>query len=329
MKTMELKHFVLFYISVFLFCLNLQGQPVEKLVKVLVAPDHTDWIYKTGENVKFSVSVIKNNEPVTGVKVNYEFGPEMMTPTKQETAILKNGSTEIVAGTMKEPGFLRCKVVAEYEGLKYEGLATAGFNPELIKPTTQLPSDFKQFWDKAKQELSAVPLDAKLTLLPGRCTEKTNVYEVNIQNYKNTRLYGILCIPKKEGKYPALVRVPGAGVRGYMGDISTADEGIITLETGIHGISVTMDPSVYLDLGKSALNGYMLYNLDDRDNYYYKKVYLGCVRAFDLIFSLPEFDGVNLGVNGGSQGCSLSIVSAGLDNRVKYLSTFYPAFWHL
>jgi len=189
MKTMELKHFVLFYISVFLFCLNLQGQPVEKLVKVLVAPDHTDWIYKTGENVKFSVSVIKNNEPVTGVKVNYEFGPEMMTPTKQETAILKNGSTEIVAGTMKEPGFLRCKVVAEYEGLKYEGLATAGFNPELIKPTTQLPSDFKQFWDKAKQELSAVPLDAKLTLLPGRCTEKTNVYEVNIQNYNNTKLY--------------------------------------------------------------------------------------------------------------------------------------------
>ena len=45
----------------------------------------------------------------------------------------------------------------------------------------------------------------------------------------------------------------------------------------------------------------------------------------DFIFSLPKFDGENLAVTGGSQGGALSIVTAGLDPRVKFLAAFYPA----
>jgi cephalosporin-C deacetylase len=52
---------------------------------------------------------------------------------------------------------------------------------------------------------------------------------------------------------------------------------------------------------------------------------MGCVRAIDFIFSMPEFDGKNLGVTGGSQGGALSIVTAGLDSRVSYLAAYYPA----
>jgi cephalosporin-C deacetylase-like acetyl esterase len=227
----------------------------------------------------------------------------MMTPTKKDASVLKDGTMEIQGGTLREPGFLRCKVTAEYEGLKYEGLATAAFNPELIKPTVEYPADFIEFWDKAKKDLANVPMDVKLTLLPERCSEKSNVYQVNIQNYKpGSRLYGIVCIPKKPGKYPALLKVPGAGVRPYFGDVAMADLGVISLEIGIHGIPVTMDASIYNDLGNSALDAYFLYNLDNRDRYYYKRVYLGCVRAIDFIFSLPEFDGSNLAVSGGSQG---------------------------
>jgi cephalosporin-C deacetylase len=137
--------------------------------------------------------------------------------------------------------------------------------------------------------------------------------------------YGILSVPKKEGKYPALLRVPGAGVRPYYGDVATAEKGIITLEIGIHGISVIMDPSVYTDMGQGLLNGYPSYNLDDRDKFYYKRVYMGCVRANDFLTSLPQYDGQNLAVTGGSQGGALSIITAGLDPRVKWLGAFYPA----
>lgn len=330
MKTKNLLRFALFYLSVLLISAKLQGQPTEKLVKVAIAPDHADWVYKTGENVKFKVTVTKNSEPLQNVKISYEIGPEMMIPTKKDATILKEGTLEIQGSTLKDPGFLRCKVIAEYEGLKYEGLATAAFNPELIKPTTEYPADFLEFWEKAKKDLATVPMDVKLTLLPERCSEKSNVYQVNIQNFKpGSRLYGIVSIPKKPGKYPALLKVPGAGVRPYYGDVGMADLGVITLEIGIHGIPVTMDASVYNDLGNSALDAYFLYNLDNRDRYYYKRVYLGCVRVIDFIFSLPEFDGSNLAVSGGSQGGALSIVSAALDNRVKYLSALFPALCDL
>jgi len=171
-----------------------------------------------------------------------------------------------------------------------------------------------------------VPMDAKMTLLPERCTEKVNVYHVNLQNFRTSaRLYGILCMPKKEGKYPALLLVPGAGVRPYAGNIALAERGVITFEIGIHGIPVTMEPYVYTDLGAGVLNGYSNYNMDNRDRYYYKRVYVGCVRANDFLTSLPQYDGKNLGVAGGSQGGALSIVTAALDPRVKYLAAYYPA----
>lgn len=328
MKTIKMYSFFLFFLALAL-CLNLHGQPVERLIKVSVAPEHSDWIYKKGEKPLFIVTVSKNNQPVKGTKIYWELGPEMMPAEKKDSAVLKNGVTEIPAYSLKDPGFLRCRVVAFYEGNRYEGLATAAFDPQQIKPAVQNPSDFNQFWDKAKQELSALPMDAKLTLLPERCTEKTNVYEVNMQNYKKTRLFGILCVPKKAGKYPALLEVPGAGVRGYSGNTTVADQGFITLSIGIHGIPVTMDPLIYTELLRTALSGYYTYNLDNKDSYYFKRVYLGCVRAIDYIFSLAEFDGANLAVAGGSQGGALSIVSAGLDNRVKFIAVSHPALCDL
>ena len=165
-----------------------------------------------------------------------------------------------------------------------------------------------------------------MTLLPERCTEKVNVYHVNIQNFRQgARLYGILCVPRKEGKYPALLIVPGAGVRAYQGSVALAERALITFEIGIHGIPVNMEPYVYTDLGAGVLNGYSNYNMDNRDRYYYKRVYIGCVRANDFLTSLPQYDGTNLGVSGGSQGGALSIVTAALDTRVKCLAAYYPA----
>jgi cephalosporin-C deacetylase len=301
------------------------AQPVERLVKVIVAPDHTNWTYKPGEKVKFTISILKSGNPVQNASVRYEIGPEKMPATTKETKTLSTGTLTLDGGTLKSPGFLRCIAIATVDGEEYRGLGTAGFDPDKIQPTVANPSEFDQYWTKAKQELAKVPLDARLTLIPERCTETVNVYHVNLQNHQNSRLYGILAMPKKEGKYPALLHVPGAGVRPYYGDIANAERGIITLQIGIHGVPVTMPQEVYDNLRFGGLNGYQNYNLDDPDRFYYKRVYLGCVRANDFLTGLPQFDGTNLAVTGGSQGGALSIVTAALDSRVKWLGAFYPA----
>jgi cephalosporin-C deacetylase-like acetyl esterase len=86
-----------------------------------------------------------------------------------------------------------------------------------------------------------------------------------------------------------------------------------------------MPVDYYSNLSSGALNGYWYFNLDSRDRYYFKRVFLGCVRSVDFIDSLPQFDGKNLAVTGGSQGGALSIVTAALDERIKWLAPFVPA----
>jgi cephalosporin-C deacetylase-like acetyl esterase len=264
------------------------------------------------------------------VPLSYQIGPERMAPVIKDSQMVKESSITINGGSMSVPGFLRCIAKTVVDGKEYEGVTTVGIDPLKIQPVINYPSDFTDFWNNAKQELSKIPIDARVTLMPSRCTEKVNVYQVNMQNYPaRTRLYGILCVPKKEGKYPALLNVPGAGVYPYGGNIEMAEKGLITLEIGIHGIPLDMNEGVYDDLGWGALRGYMNINLDDRDRFYYKHVYLGCVRAVDFLFTLPQFDGSNIAVSGGSQGGALSIVTAGLDPRIKYLAAYFPALCDL
>jgi cephalosporin-C deacetylase len=323
-----MRKIIIWGVLCFAITLKSIAQPTERLIKVMVACDKEDWSYKIGQPVKFNVMVLKNGAALKNVKVKYSIGPEKMKASIVDSSVLATGTTSLSGGTMQSDGFLRCIVSVMYEGREYRNLATAAFEPEKIQPAVEMPADFKAFWDGAKADLSKIPLDAKMTLLPERCTEKVNVYHVNMQNFRKdggARLYGILCVPKKEGKYPAILRVPGAGVRPYAGDIKTAEKGIITLEIGIHGISVIMDPTVYTDMIAGWLNQYWTYNLDNKDLYYYKRVFLGCVRANDFIFSLPQFDGVNLAVAGGSQGGALSIITAALDPRVKFTAPTFPA----
>jgi cephalosporin-C deacetylase len=302
------------------------GQPTEKIIKVAVSADHANWNYSIGEKVNFTITVTKNGSLVPNASVRYEIGPEKQDPTQKKSVIASTGIIKLDGGMLSKAGFLRCIAVAEVDGKEYRNLATAGFAPGNIQPTVENPADFDNFWEKAKEDLAKIPMDAKMTLMPERCTEKTNVYHVNLQNYRlGSRLYGILCVPKKEGKYPALLQVPGAGVRAYGGDIATAEKGVITFQIGIHGVPVDMNPTVYTDLGSGPLSGYFNYNMDDKDRFYYKRVYLGCVRANDFLTSLPQYDGSNLAVTGGSQGGALSIITTALDSRVKSLGAFYPA----
>lgn len=305
---------------------HLSAQPAEQIVKVQVAPDRPDFIYKEGQSVKFNISVLKNSISLNDIEINYSISEDMMTPHKTGELLLKKGTAIVDAGTMNKAGFLRCQVMAKYKGRIYKGLSTVGFSPLQLEPVTQLPDDFITFWDKAKAEAAKIPMDIKMTLAPEKCTEKVNVYYISVQNFRNySRLYGTLCVPKGEGKFPAVLKLPGAGIRAYSGDIENAGRGYIVLEIGIHGIPINMQGDVYWNLYEGPLKNYHSFNLDNRDDYYYKRVYMGCVRAIDFIFTLPQFDGENLIAYGGSQGGALSIITASLDDRVKGLVSFYPA----
>lgn len=293
-------------------------------IVVSVTPDHQDWNYKVGEKASFVVNVRKSGTLLNQVKVDYEAGP-VMYPNTKKTLTLKDGTMKW-SGEMKTPGFYRLKVVAHVDGKDYEGLCTAAFSPEKIKPFAQEPKDFDDFWKKALDEARQIDLNPTKVLLPERCTKDVNVYEVSYQNNRwESKMYGILSIPVKPGKYPALLRVPGAGVRPYSGDTYTAPGKCIVLEIGIHGVPVTMEQKVYDDLANAALNGYWDTNLENPDRNAYKRVVTGAVKGVDMIASLDEWDGKTVGVTGSSQGGFLSLAVAALDKRVTFLAAVHDA----
>lgn len=294
-------------------------------IQVNVVPDHQDWTYKVGETATFRISVTKSATPLAGAVIDYEAGPEMYQDVKKTAVVLKDG-TLTVKGKMTKPGFYRVDVKTTIGGKEYKGACAAAFSPEQLKPTTVNPADFDQFWQNAISEARHTDLNPTKRLLPERCTKDVNVYEVSFQNVRwGSRTYGILCEPVKPGKYPALLRVPGAGVRPYGGDIYTASKGAVTLEIGIHGIPVTMQQSVYDDLGQGALNGYWEFGMDNRDKSYYKHVVLGCIRALDYIEQYTPWNGKELGVTGSSQGGFLSLATAGLDHRITFYAPVHAA----
>jgi Acetyl xylan esterase (AXE1) len=249
-------------------------QPFSRVV-VRVAPDRPGWTYQPGEPAAFRIDVLRDGHPVQGAPVQYSFGPEMLPPTTTTMAVLDGVSLTVAAGTLTAPGFLRLVATVDVDGHTYRGVGTAGFAPELIAPTQSDPADFDAFWADGRARLAALPVDAKWTPLPEYGMSGVDCWQVNLQNIGvpegASRLYGVLCIPTAARKYPALLSVPGAGVRPYRGLAELAARGLITLQIGTHGLPVTSPQEVYDGLRSAALNGYPTFGLDDRDRYYYRR----------------------------------------------------------
>ncbi|MFV0366460.1 MAG: acetylxylan esterase [Mangrovibacterium sp.] len=319
-----MKKFILLCVALIGF-ISINAQIKGDEITVMVSPNHQDWNYKLGEKCQFNVQVFKAQNLLQDVSISYELGAEFYPDIKKENVMVKSGAIELSHKGLNTPGFIRCKVTATVGEKNYYSSATVGYAADKLSPITTQPDDFNQFWANTLKEARYTELHSTRRLLPERCTDKVDVYEVSFHNIRwGSRTYGILAMPKAAGKYPALLRVPGAGVRPYYGDVQTAEKGAIVLEIDIHGVPVTMPQSIYDELANGALNCYWNFNRDNKDESYYKRVVVSAVRAVDYICSLPEYNGESLGVTGSSQGGALSVMTAVLDKRVTFLAAVHP-----
>lgn len=299
----------------------------------LTVPDHADWLYQTGENAKVEVSFCKYGIPRDG-ELKYSIGNDMLQPDKHGSVKLKNGRAVINMGTKKTPGFRDMKLSVSLDGKTYEHHIKVGFSVDKIKPYTQEPQDFRSFWQKNVEELKQVPMSYTKELYKDYCTDKIDCYLVKLQiDNMGHSMYGFLFYPKnaQPGKHPVVLCPPGAGIKTIKDPMRNkyyAENGFVRFEVEIHGFDPRISSETFGEISRAFNDrngGYLANGLENKDIYYMKHVYVGLVRCIDFLTSLPEWDGKNVAVQGGSQGGALSIIAAGLDSRVTQCVANHPA----
>ncbi len=299
----------------------------------LTIPDHADWLYQAGENAKVEVSFCKYGVPRDG-ELKYAIGNDMLQPDKHGSVKLKNGRAVINMGTKKTPGFRDMKLSLNLDGKTYEHHVKVGFSVDKIQPYTQEPKDFRSFWQKNVEELKQVPMSYTKELYKDYCTDKIDCYLVKLKiDDMGHSMYGFLFYPKnaQPGKHPVVLCPPGAGIKTIKDPMRNkyyAENGFIRLEVEIHGLDPRIPSETFSEISRAFNDrngGYLANGLENKDIYYMKHVYVGLVRCIDFLTSLPEWDGKNVAVQGGSQGGALAIIAAGLDSRVTQCVANHPA----
>lgn len=334
MKNKSRKFFLIALLLVMAICnVCAENYPYRSDFLWVTAPNHADWLYKTGEKAQVEVLLYRYGVEQDG-EVTYTIGRDMLDAGRTGKVVLKRGKAVVDMGTRRDPGFLDLCLTANIGGQMTTHHVKVGFSVDKIQPYTKEPADFTSFWQKELDELKSVPLSYTREPAHEYDTDKADAYLVRlVVNRQKQCIYGYLFVPKGCGKgsCPVVLSPPGAGVKTIKEPLRHryyADNGCIRFETEIHGLDPRMTDGQFKEIStafNTGANGYLCQGLDSRDDYYMKHVYLGLVRAIDFLTSLPEWDGKNVAVQGGSQGGALSLVAAALDSRVTLCCANHPA----
>ena len=306
------------------------SKPRREYVDFLVTANHPDRIYSAGDDAVITVEAYKGGLPLDGVMLHFSAGEEMMPPTLKDSLPFRNGKAHIAAGTLAQPGFKECSLRFTVYGKTYKETVKLAFSPDSIKPYTVMPADFDKFWKKTLKACAATPLDAEVTPLPAYSTDTVEVSLVKLTvGAAGRHVYGYLTRPRDGKVHPVLFCPPGAGASRISPTTYYSERGFIYFNINIHNdCNPEADDAAY-ERAKAAVEGYNRRGIAAKETFYYREVYAACSRCIDFLCSLPDWDGINVGVTGGSQGGALSIVTAALNPKVTFCSPFYPALCDL
>ncbi|MNZ65580.1 Cephalosporin-C deacetylase [compost metagenome] len=200
------------------------------------------------------------------------------------------------------------------------------------KPALTKKADFDDFWTATLAKLAEVPLAYERTEL-SYPVKGIKVYRVFYQGFNHAKIEGILALPDQKDPLPGIVSYHGYNwvIDGDVHDtVNQALKGYAVLKMFCRGQHGESEDNVISSNGHVA--GWMAKGIQNKDEYYYRAVYMDAVRAIDVLASMPEVDGDRIAVTGGSQGGAITLAAAALSDVPKlavadhpYLSNFERA----
>ena len=315
--------------------------------EVRITPDHADGLYAVGEKAVFRIEYFRNGKPCPGEKLE-AFFHHLDYPKRRKNLIpfLSSRKAKTLSVKLEEPGStilevyplgktgrpLRRRISAGRSKYVFFSCGVLA-SPEKCLPAAEEPDDFQRFWDEGKKELAKIPvkvLEKVPVELPEERKGKFLAWDMKISCAGPRPVSGYLVMPSDvatgKRKAPVIVSYHGGGVRSA---VLTFQENAICFDVNAHGIPNGKETSFYRGLSQNELYDYIHRGVESRETFYFRYMYLRVLRAQEFVRALPEWNGKDLILSGGSQGGGQTLVGAGLDPHVTLAHAWVPALCNL
>ena len=249
-----------------------------------------------------------------------------------QTLIMACDNPFVWRGTLRRPGFLRCRVALEGQKRVKPVVYGVAFDPCAIRlGSGGPPPDFDAYWSGEIARLDReVPLDARAARFEPACTASAEVSRVSFATFNGKRVHGFLSVPadRSRAPFPVRVTVPWAGPGAHAPEARPDDDHVITLVMNVHDFEPGPDAAAqrrkYDEQNRryaaevagivlrSAYENHRYAGYTDRTAYFYHDPLLGIRRAVLWVLERAEADRAHVGYYGRSQGGGLGMMLTAL-----------------
>lgn len=293
---------------------------------IILKQSHPDGIYKSGQEAK--IVLIINDKNIDSVEIT-----TLKDFSVKQTQILAREMADtmvIFKETFRKPStyVFEAKTTNEFTSI---GLIV---DPEKFIPGTARPTDMDKFWDNEKKELRALPIQVNDVLVPNndagyQCYD----IELNCTGQKPARGYFAKPSSASPKSLPIVIYLHAAGIYGdwcrskpeIALRYAKMGRGALAFDLNAHGMLNEQPDEYYRNLEDNELKNYAQIGLENRNEVYFRGMYLRLIRTLDYLTSQPEWDGKRILVIGESQGGGQALAAAGLDHRVSAVIATVPA----
>jgi len=302
--------------------------------------------YKVGEEMKFTIrldgvegSFTNGAYAIKWFRRGDDRGDRDDTCVDRGRIPLPLAEPSVFKTSIDRPGFVHLGLsvvdakgekVRDARGKTLEFDGGAGAEPEKIEGAGE-PADFDAFWASHKARLAAVPMVTDRQELKSG-DPKVRIWSVVVRCAGARPMTGYLTMPADASptkRYPAR-----CSYDGYSGDmVDRAPQGgakdKIVLRINAHGWELGREKEYYAEFYDSIRSGGVGYLFDNAINKqtnltYFVGMTYRVMRSLQYVKSLPEWNGKDLSVTGGSQGGLQVLWAAGLDPDVTCAEPFIP-----
>ncbi len=291
-----------------------------------VKPYNANGLFFNGKNIRYSVTLINKynlkQEGTFKLIVKTEEG-RLVGETAVNIKMRKKGIRKFMVKLpeITTPGVYKIDAALNVSTYDDTTRHAFGYRVNQIATPYHLPPDFDEFWKTARNELAATDPQYKIIPDESKSTYFHTVYRVEFQSIGNVPVFGWLSIPKPKGKYPVLI-----GFGGYKIELNPLYfDDFISFTVNVRGIDKKVKEMINPENREQ-----LLVNIENKDDYIYRGIYMDCVRAVEFIYAHADM-GMDLKrviAFGGSQGASLSLVTASMmPDKINTVVANNPIFF--